>query len=230
MGIDLLEQDIANIQPGAIELRAKRLVLAPRTAIAFGPTRVIDLARRKFIAGALDAFERLRTGKRNLLAQVSQTHSLGKLRYGNRVVQKRPRERKVRIVCTVSADDIETRRIDEKAIEQVVASGASDGIREIDTAICEQQSKPSEHRIFRARKVEDGELVRSKLIAIRKPIRFARARPFLCKVFMLGTIEACAVVVVWTAQLQARLLNDFGRPMPEDHGATASVSVSEVSL
>ena len=118
----------------------------------------------------------------------------------------------------------------EKAIEQVVTSGASDGIREIDTAICEQQSKPSEHRIFRARKVEDGELARSKLIAIRKPIRFARARPFLCKVFMLSTVEACAVVVVWTAQLQARLLNDFGRPMPEDHGATAFASVSEVSL
>jgi len=71
--------------------------------------------------------ECLRTGEYDLLAELAQPHRLSELVDGNRVIDKSAGEREIRIVGTISDDDVSLTGIRQKHLFQIFDALRGDG-------------------------------------------------------------------------------------------------------
>ena len=159
--------------------------------------------------------ECLRTGEYDLLAELAQPHRLSELVDGNRVIDKSAGEREIRIVGTISDDDVSLTGIRQKHLFQIFDALRGDGGGRLETTVFDQHGQPVQDGVGRLGQVQEEEPVRGQRVPIRETVIQSRARPFLGQLDAARAIESAAIIVVRLDQPVFRMLDDMRRAMPQ---------------
>lgn len=157
-----------------------------------------------------DSFKGLLGFQNKLLIKLFELHGIAQLPQRYFIAHKRAGEGKVRVIRTISYNDIVRLKLRKKVLNQIVFVPSCKRGRQSCFSMKHQNGKPVQYCEILRRKVQNRQIRKVDFVTIGKAVYILTARPFFGKFDMFCTIKSFSVVIVCFSLAKNGMINNAG--------------------